>query len=67
MKSSRKLSVNITIMYRYAYAEYLMHLGVPVSRVTSVFGVDSVRLAEANRNHKFIDIRLGLVFFLGRH
>ena len=43
-------------MYRYAYAEYLMHLGVPVSQVTSVLGVDSGRLAEANRNQKFIDI-----------
>ena len=55
MKSSRKLSVNST-MYRYAYAEYLMHLGVPVSQITSVLGVDSGRLAEANRNQKFIDI-----------
>lgn len=56
MKSSRKLSVNITIMYRYAYAEYLMYLGVPVSQVTSALGVDSGRLAEVNRNQKFIDI-----------
>ena len=56
MKSSRKLSVNSCTMYRYAYAEYLMHLGVPVSQVTSVLGVDSGRLAEANRNQKFIDI-----------
>ena len=55
MKSSRKLSVNST-MYRYAYAEYLMHLGVPVSQVTSALGVDSVSLAEVNRNQQFIDI-----------
>ena len=43
-------------MYRYAYAEYLMYLGVPVSQVTSTLGVDSGLLAEANRNQKFIDI-----------
>ena len=55
MKSSRKLSVN-NAMYRYAYAEYLMHLGVPVSQVTSALGVDSVRLSEVNRNQQFIDI-----------
>ena len=55
MKSSRKQSVNNT-MYRYAYAEYLMHLGVPVTQVTSALGVDSVRLSEVNRNQQLIDI-----------
>ena len=43
-------------MYRYAYAEYLMHLGVPASQVTSALGVDSVTLAEINQNIQFIDI-----------
>ena len=55
MKNLRHLT-GISTLYRYAYAEYLLHLGVPASQVTSALGVDSGRLSEVNRNQQFIDI-----------
>ena len=55
MKNLKHLT-GINTLHRYAYAEYLLHLGVPASQVTSALGVDSVSLAEINRNQQFIDI-----------